>query len=297
MASTDTQAAPAWIPAEDGYALALAGTTLLCRNPRGTVLKSVPSAVRKGETAEQLLAVRDWLVRHERDCRIAVETWMLRSLPVPRTVLAEVWLDPAWSTALRDLMVRGIDGSGAATSGLLRDATADSVGVVTLDGETRRLVGPTITIPHPVLLDDLEDSREFIGELGVSQAVPQLFRETFVRPADIDPDRTSVDTWAGARFKELRHALSRCATLGFRVSGGFATARVWEDGVPVEARYWVGADEPSMEAETGALVFTDAQSRAMRLGDVGRVAWSEGARMAQLIAAGRVQPGDEDQPN
>jgi hypothetical protein len=118
-----------------------------------------------------------------------------------------------------------------------------------------------------------------------------------VRPVDIDPDRTTVDTWAGGRFKELRHALSRCATLGYRVSGGFATVRVWEDGVQVEARYCVGADEPSMEAETGALVFTDSQSRAMRLGDVGRVAWSEGARMAQLIAAGRVQPGDEDQLN
>jgi hypothetical protein len=296
MPSTEPQTAPAWIPAGDGYGLALDGTTLICRNARGTILKSVPSAIRKGEAAEQLLAVRDWLVRHERDCRNTVETWMLRSLPVPRSVLTEVWVDPAWKSALRDLMVRGVDGTGAQTSGLLRDATAESVGVVTLDGETRRLTGATITIPHPVLLDDLEDSREFIGELGATQAVPQLFRETFVRPADSDPDRTAVDTWAGARFKELRHALSRCATFGFRVSGGFATVRVWEDGVPVEARFWVGADEPSMEAETGALVFTDSQSRAMKVGDVGRVAWSEGARMAQLIAAGRVQPADEDQP-
>ena len=89
--------------------------------------------------------------------------------------------------------------------------------------------------------------------------------------------------------------LTRCATLGFRVRGGFATVRVWEDGSPVEARFWVGADEPTMEAETGPLVFMDSQSRAMKLGDVGRVAWSEGARMAELIAAGRVQQGDEDQ--
>jgi hypothetical protein len=79
------------------------------------------------------------------------------------------------------------------------------------------------------------------------------------------------------------------------VSGGFATVRVWEDGAPVEGRFWVGADEPTMEAETGPLVFMDSQSRAMKLGDVGQVAWSEGARMAELIAAGRVQQGDEDQ--
>jgi hypothetical protein len=281
-----------WVPAADGYSLALDGTTLICRNPKGTVLKSVPSAVRKGDDAEALLALRDWLVRHDTACRSAVETWMLRSLPVPRSVLAGVWADPAWSAALRDLVVRGADASGASIAGLLREVTADDVGVVTLDGETRRLVGGSITIPHPILLDDLDDSREFLGEIGASQVVPQLFRETFIRPPDLDPDLTSVDTWAGARFKELRHVLSRCATLGFRVSGGFATVRVWEDGVPVESRYWVGADEPSVEAETGPLVFMDARSRPMRLGDVGPVAWSEGSRMAALIAAGRVQQDD-----
>jgi hypothetical protein len=294
MPPNETASPLSWVPASDGYSLALDGTTLICRNPRGTLLKSVPSAVRKGAEAEGLLAVRDWLVRHDKECRSAVETWMLRSLPVPRSVLAGVWPDPAWRAPLRDLVVRGVDASGTSTSGLLREVSADDVGVVTLDGETRRLVGGSITIPHPILLDDLEDSREFLGEIGASQVVPQLFRETFVRPTDIDSDRTSVDTWAGARFKELRHVLSRCATLGFRVSGGFATVRVWEDGVPVEGRYWVGADEPSMEAETGPLVFMDSQSRAMKLGDVGRVAWSEGARMAELIAAGRVQQGDED---
>jgi hypothetical protein len=295
MPPNDTVSVFSWVPASDGYSLALDGTTLICRNPKGTVLKSVPSAVRKGAEAEGLLAVRDWLLRHDKECRGAVETWMLRSLPVPRSVLAGVWPDPAWSTALRDLVVRGVDAAGAPTSGLLREVTADDVGVVTLDGETRRLVGATITIPHPVLLDDLEDSREFLSEIGASQVVPQLFRETFIRPTDLESDRTSVDTWAGARFKELRHVLSRCATLGFRVSGGFATVRVWEDGAPVEGRFWVGADEPTMEAETGPLVFMDSQSRAMKLGDVGRVAWSEGARMAELIAAGRVQQGDEDQ--
>ena len=297
MPPNDAASAFSWVPASDGYSLALDGTTLICRNPKGTVLKSVPSAVRKGTEAEGLLALRDWLVRHEKECRTAVETWMLRSLPVPRSILAGVWPDPAWSGALRDLVVKGADASGASASGLLREVSADDVGVVTLDGETRRLTGTSVTIPHPILLDDLADSREFLGEIGASQVVPQLFRETFVRPPGLDPDTTSVDTWAGARFKELRHVLSRCATLGFRVSGGFATVRVWEDGVPVEGRYWVGSDDPSMEAETGPLVFMDSRSRPLKVGDVGPVAWSEGARMAELIAAGRVQQDDGDGAN
>ncbi len=285
----------AWVAAEDGYQLALDGTTLLCRNPRGSVLKSVPAAVKKGASAEQLIAVRDWLVRHEKECRATIETWMLRSLPVPRTVLDEVWPDPSWSTALRDLVVVGQDANGRRVTGLLRNAGSDGVGVVTLDGETRQLTGESIAIPHPVLLDELDDAREFLVELGATQAVPQLFRETFAKPADLDEDTTSIDTWAGAHFKEQRHAISCAATLGYRVSGGFATLRVWEDGVPVEARFWVGADEPSVEADTGDLVFMDSQSRMMPLREVGPVAWSEGARMAQLIAAGRVKETDESE--
>lgn len=278
-----------WTPAEDGYELALDGTTLVARNPKGSLLRSVPSAIRKGEAAERLLAVRDWLVRHDRESRATVESWMLRSLPIARTVIHEVWVDPAWQSALRDLVVRGEDPSATPISGLLRDAAKDGIGIVTLDGESRRITGPTITIPHPVLLDDLEDSREFLGEVGATQGVAQLFRETFTKPTDLAPDATAVDTWSGARFKELRHALGRCASLGFRVSGGFATVRVWEDGVPIEGRFWVGADEPTVEAETGQLVFADLQSRTVPLADVGPVAWSEGARMAELIAAGRIQ--------
>ena len=289
-----TGASVAWVAAENGYHLALDGTTLICRNPRGSVLKSVPAAVRKGPVAERMIEVRDWLVRHERECRATVESWMLRSLPVPRAVIAEAWPDPSWSSALRDLVVVGTDPAGREVTGLLRNADANGLGVVTLDGETKVLTGETIRIPHPVLLAELGDAREFLVELGASQVVPQLFRETFAKP-DTDPGTGSFQAWAGARFKELRHATSRCATLGYRVSGGFATIRVWEGGTPVEARFWVGSDEPSLEAETGPLVFMDSQSRSLTLGEIGPVAWSEGARMAQLVAAGGIKEGDDDE--
>jgi hypothetical protein len=285
-----------WVPAEGGYSLALDALTLVARNAKGTRLRSVPADLRKGETAEALLALRDWLKQHDTDCRATVEGWMLRSLPIARSAIAGVWPDPSWRSALRDLVVTGTDAAGTATAGLLRDAGEHGLGVVDLDGETRRITSDSVVIPHPVLISGLEDYREFIAELQAEQAVPQLFREVFVRGPEADVDATSVETWAGARFKELRHALSRCASLGFRVSGGFATVRVWEAGVPVEARFWVGSDSPEVEAETGALVFTDAQSRSMKLGDVGPVAWSEGSRMAQLIAAGRIKDTEEQEP-
>ena len=97
MPPNDTASLFGWVSASDGPRVALDGTTLICRNPKGTLLKSVPSAVRKGAEAEGLVAVRDWVVRQDKECRCAVETWMLRSLPVPRGVLAGVWPRPSLS--------------------------------------------------------------------------------------------------------------------------------------------------------------------------------------------------------
>jgi hypothetical protein len=72
------------------------------------------------------------------------------------------------------------------------------------------------------------------------------------------------------------------------VRGGYATVKIFEDARPVEGRMWIGSDDPEMEAETGELGWYDERSRPIALGDVGPVAWSEGARMAARIYAGRV---------
>ncbi len=69
---------------------------------------------------------------------------------------------------------------------------------------------------------------------------------------------------------------------------GSATCPVWESGVLVEARYWVGADSPEEEAYTHDLVFVDRQERPLKISDVGPVAFSEGMRMAAAIYAKRV---------
>ncbi len=49
--------------------------------------------------------LRDWLDEHEQQCRASLELWMLRSLPVPRDVLASVWTDPAWQSILINTVV------------------------------------------------------------------------------------------------------------------------------------------------------------------------------------------------
>lgn len=273
-----------WVTAGD-YEVSLDDGKVVCRNAAGRRLKSVPGKLADDPAVVGLRQLTEWLERHERHCLADVERWMVRSLPVPIAVVGAVWPDPAWQAALRDVVVTGADGQVA---GFLRDAGAErGLGLVDLDGDTVRIAPELVRIPHPVLLDDLEDLREFAVELGVEQGAQQLFREVWHRPADLDPEGTVVQDYAGGTFKELRFLHGRATSLGYRVRGGHAVCPVLEDGRPVEARIWIGDYDGWSETETGPLSWTDGTGRALRLGQVGAVAWSEGMRMAAALYAGR----------
>ncbi|MFI7673009.1 DUF4132 domain-containing protein [Actinophytocola sp. NPDC049390] len=280
-----------WLDAASGYQVRIGdGGRVQCRNAKGRVLSSVPSALKEDPQVVRLRQLTEWLDRHEAECRSRVDEWMVRSLPVPTALLAQVWADAAWAAALRDLVVT----AGPDEVGFLRDADTDrGLGVVTLDGDTVRLRPESIRIPHPVLLADLEELREFGAELGVEQQVQQLFRQTFVKPAEFPAGDTAVADFSGGRFEQLNHATSRCRTLGYPVRGGDAVYTAYENGVAVEARFWLGGDYPEAETWTGDLRWALADGTALPLADVGPVAWSEGMRMASSIHAGRVVAQDE----
>ncbi|HET7489623.1 MAG TPA: DUF4132 domain-containing protein [Acidimicrobiales bacterium] len=286
-----------WIDTPEGYSLAIDGTRLVCRNAKGKRLASVPAALKDSEVAIQLRALRDWLASHDASCLGTVERWMLRSLPTPLTAIAPLWADPSWRRALEDTVVAPIGKSGDLDwhrAGLLREVDDRGAGAVTLDGETTRLAVQELAIPHPVLFEDLGEWRDFASDLNVQQGIPQLFRETFNKEAEVDLEAASLSDFADAQFQELRHALGRCRTVGVVVSGGYAVTKVWERGALVEARYWIGADAPEAPTWTGDVVWVDANSRQIKLGDVGPVAWSEGFRMATLIYAARKVDDEED---
>jgi uncharacterized protein DUF4132 len=274
-----------WLDAGGGYQVRLGDNgKVVCRNAKGRQLASVPAALREHPDVVRLRQLAEWLGRHDAECRATVDNWMVRSLPVPTGVLAEVWQDTAWRTPLADLVVRAAD-----QIGFLRDADADrGVGIVTLDGDTVRLRPPVVYLPHPVLLSDLAELREFGVELGIEQQVQQLYRQTFERPADLPAGARSVGEFGNGKFDQLNHALSRCRSLGYAARGGVAICPVFEDGVPLEARYWLGDGDPGYEAYTGDLVWSRADGTQLTLADVGPVAWSEGTRMASTIYAGRV---------
>jgi hypothetical protein len=279
-----------WIPGDKGYCLALKGKKLYARNAKGKKLASVPAALKKTELAEQLLALRDWLQQHRQECTDSVETWILRSLPVPRDVLASVWIDEAWRGVLENLVVAPLAKSGfdQDVAGFLRGVDVKKgIGVVDLDGETQWLKAQTIAVPHPILLDELSDFRELATELDLKQQADQLFRETWKFDAKDFEKTHTVTRFAGAEFQMLSHANGAAKSRGYRVRGGSATCTVFEGGSQIQARYWIGEGEPEYETWTGDLSFVDSEEKAVELKKVGPVAFSEGMRMAAAIYSKR----------
>lgn len=284
-----------WVrTADDGYELAVEEGKLVCRNAAGKRLRSLPKQVKEDPLVLELRQLVEWLTRHAAECREQAERWLVRSLPVPVTLIAQVWPDEAWQTVLKDLVVVPVLDSGpeggawdTAKAGFLRAASSRGLGIVDLEGESVRLTAERIAIPHPVLLADLADLREFAVELNLRQSVDQLFRETWTRPAGIEAQAVQFEEYARGRYPELRQLTQRAVAFGYQVRGGYAVCRVHEAGVGIEARVWVGADDPYSETETGALEFADGAGRRLRLLEVGPVAWSEGIRMAAALYAGR----------
>jgi hypothetical protein len=289
-----------WLPAGDGYEVALVEGRVAARatggRAAGRQFKSLPKALREHPETERLRRLAEWLDRHAAACLAQVDAWMVSSLPVPTGLLARVWADEAWRTALRDLVVVGDD---PGQTGFLRDASGSGeLRVVDLDGETVRLSPETVTLPHPVLLPDLEELREFAAELGVTQRVEQIHRATWLRPADLDTrgtpgsdgkptSATEVRDFAGGKFASRFGLAARATSLGYRVSGGYSTCRVRDGGRTVEASVWIGEPYWDGDTETGALSWSGPEGRGLVLRDVGPVAWSEGMRMAAALYAGR----------
>jgi hypothetical protein len=314
------KAEPGWLDAGGGVQLGIREGSLVARKA-GKDLASVPKAAKESQVGERLGSAIDFLEDHARSCLHSVETWMLRSLPVPRGVLQAVIADAAWAAALKDVWVVAVAPDGTIdreVGGFFRGAdAAKGIGVVDRDGETSWLQTESVLVPHPILLDELDDLRQMAVEIGAQQGTSQLFRETFVRPAApaegpgdrgreggggevahaprlwIDP--ATVTQFSGGKFTMLNQVTGLAKRLGYRVSAGSAVCRVLEHGRFVEARYELGEGDGMDETETGDLAWVDDKQRPLAIANVPPVAFSEGMRMAsQIYAKRKLDEGDDD---
>ncbi|OWA11575.1 hypothetical protein B9W62_05690 [Streptomyces sp. CS113] len=288
-----------WLAAGDTYEVALVEGRVVARSTaaagtasEGKRERTLPAEIRDRPEVVELQRFAEWLDRHAAECAAQVGTWMVSSLPVPTGLLARVWPDEAWQTALRDIVVVG---EAPDEVGFLRDADeSDGLRVVNLDGETVRLNPRTVTMPHPVLLPDLEELRTFAAELGVVQGVEQIHRATWTAPGAGEDGGTDVVTeFAGAEYRSWFHLSARATSLGYRISGSRIVDRVRDAGRVFTAS--VGMSDPYTEekAWTGGLSWSHGDGyRSLPLHEVGPVAYSEGMRMAAALHAGRTVPTD-----
>ncbi|MFE0186694.1 DUF4132 domain-containing protein [Streptomyces sp. NPDC058989] len=272
-----------WVSASRGYELALDGTTLRCRRTDGRDLRSIPKGVLAGPVGERFAALRDRLVRHEKECRDTVESWLLSGVPVPGGLLARIWPDPGWRTCLEHLVV---DADGR--TGLLVDVAEDGrVSLREEDGAPYEPpAGTLVTLLHPVLLGDLGPWRRLLEARGVTQESAQLDRRVHRRPEGTDPHATGIEAYEGEPFTAQWRARANALEHGFVVRGGFAVAEITERLVRTEARCWVGETGSGATEEAGRLLWVDEDERPVAVGTLGPIAWSEGLRMAELIYGG-----------
>jgi hypothetical protein len=284
-----------WLAAGDTYEVALVEGRVVARSASGPSpaeqVRNLPEEIRDRPEVIELQRFAEWLDRHAAECAAQVTTWMVSSLPVSTGLLARVWPDEAWQSALRDIVVVG---DGPDETGFLRDADdSGALRVVNLDGETVRLAPRTVTLPHPVLLPDLEELRTFAAELGVVQGIEQIHRATWHKPGDLKEGAESVREFAGAEYRSWFHLSARATSLGYTVSGSSVIDRIRDTGRIFTAS--VGMSDPYAEekAWTGNLTWSDEDGhRCLPLTEVGPVAWSEGMRMAAALHAGRTVPED-----
>lgn len=289
-----------WLETETDYKVALRDGKVIALNKAGKELKTVPAKLKDDAVTQNLRDLMEWLEGHEREITAQITAWMVKSLPVSATVLAQVWQDESWRRWLTDLVIlpctpAGAPLPGVGATGFLRSAaTAQDIAVVTLDGETEPLGADHLLIAHPIRLGtDLDDYRSFAADLGITQGTAQLMRETF--PLGERPlTETSVRDFADGAFDALQHVTSRAQTLGYLIKGGYAVCNLTHDGVPLQASFWVGSGEPQGETVTGDLSWVRA-GVSLTLAEVGAVAFSEGMRMAAaLYAARKVDTEDEN---
>jgi hypothetical protein len=284
-----------WVDAPGGYQVAYANGTIICRNPRGRVLRTLPSALRDCDIVEELKQITLKLAEHERTCLRSVEHWMLHALPVPTRILTSVWSDPAWRHALQNAIVAPFDGDQVRLerAGFLHMADEDQgLELIGDDGLATWHDADMILIPHPTQLLDPARMKAIAFELGLDQGLLQLLREVYRMDSVHHCGQYTIEDFAEGRFTRLADLHQRCELLGFRIHGGFAICPVWEDERLIVARYWIGSDGPDQETYTGELLWVDEQEMPLRIVDVGPVALSEGLRMARSLYAGRSHDSD-----
>ena len=242
----------AWLATAGGYEVTLQSGEVACRNAAGRRLKSVPPAIRDDPVVVGLRQLTEWLARHEGPAGPRWRGGWSGRCRCPRRCFGRVWPDEAWRAALTDLVVAVPDARGAwAPTRWASCATSTTRASAWSTSTARRCGCPPTQVADPAPGAARRPRRPARVRRRTGRAAvrrPAL-------PARPGPDRPGLtrnfDKRRRLRRRGVRAAApparpaparwaTRCAAATRSAACSRAAARV-------EARFWVGADDPSWE--------------------------------------------------
>ncbi|MDI1446710.1 DUF4132 domain-containing protein [Polyangium sp. 6x1] len=258
-----------------------------------TPLRRVPSAVRKDERYRALVRGRRAERARRHEAVRLLEDRMIRAAPLHADELAWLLDDPWCASLLRHLVIT----TRPRDPGVPRDLAllwtwerTRGLGVVPLDYDARWIGWTEVELVHPARLPDVAAWRALLGDLGVKQELPQLFRDLRGVP---DDELESAESLVLARRLVDAAALRRAlADEGFCTGPGLATRSfVYESGgQSVSAWFDAGSPPwPRDAAFSGAFGFCDPNGAPLPFSAVPRALVCE-ARASIERALARAAP-------
>jgi len=273
----------------EGYSISLGeGGELVVKDARGKVLKNPPDKLRKHEDYQALVRGRKDDRSRVARARRVLEERMISGAPFSGDELAWLVEDDVFAPLLRGVLVRPLDRPGEA--GLLVAWEARGLGVLPLDYDARWLGWASVELLHPMKLADVTPWQDLLIDVGLQQALVQLFRE--VRSVPTAQRSLTESSLLGGRQTRSGASVERALMEeGWAFRRGQARRKLSEraaQGVTaVEA--WFDYGEYYMPAEpttTGAFGFFHAEtSKPLKFNEVPPVLLSEAIRSLELCLA------------
>ncbi|MDI1432281.1 DUF4132 domain-containing protein [Polyangium sorediatum] len=281
-----TSRAPAPVPARDpalplspviaGHVVSIGPRGELVVTPEGasSPLRRVPSAVRKDERYRALVRGRRAERARRYEATRLLEDRMISATPLRADELAWLLDDPLHASLLGHLVVttRPRDPGPPRDLALLWSwERARGLGVVPLDYDARWIGWTDVEIVHPARLPDVTPWRALLDDLGVKQALPQLFRDLRGVP---DEELDSTESHVLARRLVDAAALRRAlADEGFCTGPGLATRTFVHSPSDPNVSAWFDPGRPPWPrdaAYSGAFGFCDPNGVALPFSSVPR---------------------------
>lgn len=269
---------------------------VIITDAKGKRLKSVPSKLRQTDDYQSLMRGRKDDRGRGKKAKRVLEDRMISGAPLTADEVAWLVQDDAFEEYFKGLVVIP---KGAADPVVLVAWDAQrGLGILPLDYDSRWIGWHDIDIPHPSKIRDVSAWQDMLVDLGLQQALVQVFRE--VKTVPVAQRQLFECTMLANRETRSAASMERILmddgwitrrghakrTLSLREASGVTTVEAWFD----YGEYYM----PSDETTTGAFGVNDDKGRPLRMNDVPPVLLGEIIRSLEVACASAGAKKDDD---